>query len=177
MKEHFNLKSLLFYGTMIGAVTLLFRVVSTYGEANLTAPPDIGGRFIATASLPGCPAASRPVLTIQQSGVFLNGSFSPSEPADQTQTLPLSAAEKSAFPLRGRWQEQQINLSGTLPSSDCQLSQGTTSNSLPVQIQGAIAFDAATATFTGNVNLGSSAFPLTARRIEQPPQTQDKPEH
>lgn len=39
MSSHFSPKSLLFYGTMIGSVAILFRVVSGYGEANLKAPP------------------------------------------------------------------------------------------------------------------------------------------
>ena len=74
MRSHFNFKSLTFYGVAIGFVLILFNLVTRYGEANLKAPARIDGRYrLSIAQLPDCLKSADPVLTIQQSGIYLNG--------------------------------------------------------------------------------------------------------
>ncbi|QFS47250.1 hypothetical protein GXM_04740 [Nostoc sphaeroides CCNUC1] len=48
--NHFNLKSLIFYGVAISSVLVLFKTVTVYGENNLKAPPAINGRYRLTLS-------------------------------------------------------------------------------------------------------------------------------
>lgn len=111
---HFNFKSLAFYGVAIGAVLLLFEVVTAYGEANLKAPAPIDGRYRLsyTQNLPKCPKSDALVLTIQQSGIYLNGSLLPAQTNAQQ---PTSAEEKSS--MTGQLINQQLSLSGTVPRS------------------------------------------------------------
>lgn len=111
---HFNFKSLAFYGVAIGAVLLLFEVVTAYGEANLKAPAPIDGRYRLsyTQNLPKCPKSDALVLTIQQSGIYLNGSLLPAQTNAQQ---PTSAEEKPS--MTGQLSNQQLSLSGTVPRS------------------------------------------------------------
>lgn len=111
---HFNFKSLAFYGVAIGAVLLLFEVVTAYGETNLKAPAPIDGRYRLsyTQNLPKCPKSDALVLTIQQSGIYLNGSLSPAQTNAQQ---PTSAEEKPS--MTGQLINQQLSLSGTVPQS------------------------------------------------------------
>lgn len=70
--SHFNLKSLTFYGVMIGSVLILFKGVTAYGENYLKAPQAIGGTYQLTSSnLPDCLKSEGLMLTIEQSGRYV----------------------------------------------------------------------------------------------------------
>lgn len=145
MQDHFKPKNLLFYGIMIGSVTLLFQVVSRYGEAHLEAPPDIAGEYITTQSPPGCAASTHMVLKIQQSGVYLNAYLAVEDSSDST--LHSSAAgtmtTQETLSLTGQWNHKQINLSGlTSALADCQIPENSTDSraDIPITVQGTIRF-------------------------------------
>lgn len=114
MSSHFNFKSLGFYGVAIGSVLVLFNVVTAYGEANIKAPAAIGGRYRLTLAqnLPNCLKSDTPVLTIEQSGIYLNGLLLPAD----TTAQQARAGEKKPS-LTGQMINQQVNLAGTVPSS------------------------------------------------------------
>lgn len=123
--SHFNLKSLTFYGGAIAAVVVLFEVVTAYGENNLKAPIDIDGRYrLSYTQQPDC-LNSNPILTIQQSGIYLNGSLLP---AQTNVAQPTSAVKRPT--LTGQISNQQLSLVGTVPSSTLcnNLSQAEVSN-------------------------------------------------
>jgi hypothetical protein len=133
MKEHFNLRSLMFYGCAISAVVTLFSVVTAYGEANLKAPRRIDGRYpITTQTLPGCLQSQALVLLVQQSGIYLTGAIVPTDASGEL----LQSVEKRP-PLGGRWDDRQLYLSGALNSvSGCQgqiTVQSTVSSAHPPQ--------------------------------------------
>lgn len=161
MSSHFSPKSLLFYGTMIGSVAILFRVVSWYGEKNLTAPPNVAGQYISEQSLPGCPESTRLALTIQQSGVYLYGALRLVESSQASAQLSPSSV-KEDLTLRGLL-EQQVSLTGSafLPAT-CQLPGDATttsntnsqSNPIPITIQGIVS-KPEQAEFIGEITLGS----------------------
>lgn len=122
--NHFNLKSLTFYGSAIAAVVVLFEVVTAYGESNLKAPIDIDGRYrLFYTQQPNCLNSNAPVLTIQQSGIYLNGFLSPA----QTKAVPTSAEKPT---LTGQMSNQQLSLVGTVPRSTIcnNISQAEVSN-------------------------------------------------
>jgi hypothetical protein len=110
--SHFNLKSLAFYGIAIGSVAVLFKVVTAYGETNLKAPPAIAGSYrFDPRNLPKCLKSDALVLTIEQSGVYLNGYLrSGSSVSD-----PKKNAEGKSS-LTGKWENQGLNLSGLVPN-------------------------------------------------------------
>ena len=114
MSSHFNFKSLTFYGVAIGSVLLLFNVVTAYGEANLKAPTPISGRYRLklAQNLPNCPKSDTPVLTIEQSGIYLNGFILPAD-TDAQQAI---TGEKNPS-LTGQLSNQQLSLAGKVPSS------------------------------------------------------------
>lgn len=114
MSSHFKFKSLVFYGVTIGMVLLLFRIVTAYGEANLKAPSPIEGRYHLSyiPNLPNCPKPNSLVLTLAQSGIYLNGFLS----VDTDATHLARASEKKPS-LTGRLNNQQLSLTGTVPSS------------------------------------------------------------
>ncbi len=120
------------YGVAIASVVILFKVVTNYGEANLQAHPNINGRYrLIGAKLPPCFQAKPVILTIQQSGVYLNGNLSNVE----TKT---NSSLKEKLPLKGKWQNQQLQLSGLLPAKQiCEslLAQSPTNDNLLVNIQ------------------------------------------
>lgn len=130
---HFNFKSLAFYGVAIGAVLLLFEVVTAYGEANLRAPAPIDGRYrLSYSQKPKCLKSDALVLTIQQSGIYLNGSLLPAQKNAQKPT----SAEKTS--MTGQLINQQLSLSGTVPRSTfCidAVSQANDNSSTSVRIQ------------------------------------------
>lgn len=111
--SRFNLKSLTFYGGAIAAVVVLFEVVTAYGENNLKAPINIDGRYrLSYTPQPDCLNSNAPVLTIQQSGIYLNGSLLPA----QTNAVQPTSAEKKTT-LTGQMRNQQLSLVGTVPKS------------------------------------------------------------
>jgi len=103
--NHFNVKSLTFYGVAIGSVLLFFKTVTTYGENNLQAPPVINGKYQLKLieNLPNCHNFDSLVLNIQQSGIYLNASLFPTN---------ANAETKKQLSLSGTLQNQQLNLSG-----------------------------------------------------------------
>ncbi len=109
--NHFNFKSLAFYGVAIGSVVILFKVVSTYGEANLKAPPAIGGNYlIDTKNLPECLKADKLVLNIDQSGIYLFSSL-----VSVKENVPETKSADAAPSLHGLLNGQNLNLEGTIP--------------------------------------------------------------
>ncbi|MCC5631116.1 hypothetical protein LC613_25260 [Nostoc sphaeroides CHAB 2801] len=108
--NHFNLKSLIFYGVAISSVLVLFKTVTVYGENNLKAPPAINGRYRLTLSenLPNWEKSDTLKLNIQQSGIYLNASVLRANPNADTD-------EKHS--LAGIFRNQQLNLSGKVGKS------------------------------------------------------------
>lgn len=145
MMSHFNLKSLTFYGVAISSVVILFKVVTAYGEANLKAPLAIGGSYrINAQTLPGCLKSDALVLTIKQSGIYLNGSLLPAKSNPQLEKI---AEEKPS--LTGQLNYPQLNLSGSIPLvSSCNRS----SNPDWVQIRGVVNGE----TLVGQIALNST---------------------
>lgn len=160
--SHFSLKSLTFYGVAIGSVVVLFKVVSAYGEANLKAPPPVGGTYrISAANLPGCLKSNTLVLNIQQSGTYLFGSLLPAKTDVKTATI---AAEKPT--LTGRLSDQHLNISGLVPwVKSCNNSDGQADalgDALKVGVQGIVNGE----TLSGQIRLSSTPAPteFTAQR-------------
>ena len=113
--SHFNFKSLAFYGGAIAVVVVLFETVTAYGETNLKAPPSIEGRYpISFAQKPNCLTSDPLVLTIQQSGSYLNASLSAANTNDKGAT---TAKEKPS--LTGRLSNQQVSISGASRAKIC----------------------------------------------------------
>lgn len=114
MMNHFNFKSLAFYGVAIASVLILFKVVTAYGETNLKAPAPISGSYPMklAQNLPNCPKSSELILDIQQSGIYLNGSLLPAK-VDAQQAR---SSEKRPS-LTGKISNQQLTLAGTVPKS------------------------------------------------------------
>lgn len=84
--SHFNLKSLTFYGVMIGSVLVLFNIVSVYGESSLKAPPNISGNYLLDSqNLSDCLKSEKLNLAIAQSGIYLTGRLT-----TQNQTIKLN---------------------------------------------------------------------------------------
>lgn len=161
MSSHLSPKSLLFYGTMIGSVVILFRAVSWYGEKNLMAPPNVAGQYISEQSLPGCPESTQLALTIQQSGVYLHGALRLVESSEESASQ--SSSVKEYLTLRGVLEQQNISLTGSalLPET-CQIpsdaiptsDSNSTVNQIPITIQGTVS-EVETSEFRGSMTLGS----------------------
>lgn len=157
MNNHFSPKSLLFYGTMIGSVTILFRFVSAYGEANLSAPPNIGGYYLSEQTMPGCPDSTQIAITIQQSGRYLHGALNVVERSGSSQST------QDKLTLGGLWQKDTLSLEGVLPlNSICQANQSTDPNSgeqgLLIAVAGRVSNSNAEETeLTGVIKISSDA--------------------
>ncbi|MEZ2227481.1 MAG: hypothetical protein ACBR12_07320 [Microcoleus sp.] len=133
--SHFNIKTLTFYGIAIGSVTLLFKVVTAYGETNLKAAPAIAGSYSFDAkNLPECLKSDDLVLTIEQSGVYLSGNLkSNNNSVDRQKTNP----EKPT--LAGKWENQGLSLSGAVPNlTGCGKSTGDGSQNSLVKLRGVV---------------------------------------
>ncbi len=122
MNHHFNLKSFIFYGTMIGVVMLLFKGVTAYGESQLKPPGSIGGDYaIQLENSPECLKEENLVLKIEQSGIYIFAK------------LALKKAENhpDQINLQGRLENQQMILSGRLnPLFFCMPNSSSTANEL-----------------------------------------------
>ncbi len=156
--NHLSLKSLAFYGIAIGSVSLLFKVVSAYGEANLKAAPAIAGSYrFDPKNLPECLKSDSLVLTIEQSGVYLSGNLrSGTSDVDRQKT----SEEKPA--LLGKWENQGLSLSGAVPNlAGCSESTATGQNS-SVKLRGIVEKDS----LKGKISLtdGAAATDFTAQR-------------
>lgn len=156
MSSHFSPKSLAFYGIAITSVTILFSVVSAYGEKNLQAPRLIDGKFpLMAQALPGCLAAQPLILTVQQSGVYLNGAL---VTADAPENVLRMAQERPS--LTGKWDTQQMLLTGvTNHLPNCQQQ---------VKIQGNVQQDR----LSGTVQVGSASPVVFVSQREAVPRSQ-----
>lgn len=111
---HCNQRSLIFYGVAIGSVVILFRLVTWYGTTHLRAPASIYGDYGLTLSpSPPCLQADSLVLTIQQSGTYLNGRLEGLDPDRSTKRQ-----EDLTFPLKGQWRPPVVTLQGQLSGVD-----------------------------------------------------------
>jgi hypothetical protein len=167
MMNHLSLKSLAFYGIAIGSVSLLFKVVSAYGETKLKAPPAIAGSYRFDAkSLPECLTSDSLVLTIEQSGVYLSGNLrSVSSEAEREKI-----AEETPS-LHGKWETQGLSLSGAVPNlAGCSDSTATGQNS-SVKMRGIVDKE----TLKGKISLTdkAAATDFTAQK-EAAPKSQKK---
>lgn len=167
MMSHFKLKSLTFYGVAIGAVVVLFKIVTAYGETSIKAPPAVGGSYqISAQNLPGCLKSETLMLEIKQSGIYLFGSLLPAKTDVKTSTV---AEEKPS--LNGRIRNQQLSLDGPVPwitkCNQADRSGGT----LSVKIQGVVKGK----TLAGQIALSSTpAAEFTAQREEPVEQSGNK---
>ncbi|MBW4574760.1 MAG: hypothetical protein KME08_05690 [Aphanothece sp. CMT-3BRIN-NPC111] len=172
MMSHFSPKSLAFYGVAIGSVVVLFNVVSAYGESKLKAPPAIDGDYrISAQNLPGCLKADELILTVQQSGQYLSGYLLPADKGDQKHT---TAEEKPS--LSGLWQNQQLNLSGSVPhlkSCNNSAAQTEASGSPSVNIEGRVQEK----NLEGNIALSSVPGEVKFTAQQEAPVKQEKQEH
>jgi hypothetical protein len=112
--NHFNPKTLTFYGVAIAAVVLLFNRVTAYGETNLKAPNNIEGLYqINARNLPSCLKTDSPVLKLAQSGAYLTGSLK----KDVNSAKATISEEKPS--LTGQWQGGKLSLSGPVNQDTC----------------------------------------------------------
>lgn len=153
MKSLFSAKWLMFYGGTIAFVIALFSIATNYGEANLKAQPKISGRYkISATDLPGCLKSKTLILSIEQSGIYLNGSLLESDHSTQEQTAS----------------RKKPSLTGTFRQSDLELSGSA------AQIQGcensAIVLSSTIAqnTLNGRLSLNNAAVNFVAQRKDSP---------
>lgn len=144
LKEHFNLRSLVFYATAIGSVAVLFTVTTAYGEKNLQAPRLIDGKYPLTMNVPSeCLQAKPTHLFLQQSGIFLTGSLLPADATEQSVRI---AQDRPS--LSGQWRNDQMELTGNLGRAwNC---------TATVTIQGKLTQE----TLTGTLSLSEIASPI-----------------
>jgi hypothetical protein len=141
-----NPKLLIFYGSAVTLVIVLFQGVTRYGETQLQAAANINGRYLSTEALPGCPENSRVMLSVLQSGIYVNGAIDiveVAQPADQV------------TPLSGDWRQQRLTLSGE---------QSLCGKAGLVAIEGTVQ----EATFSGTVAIGGQSWQLTGQRLTDP---------
>ncbi|UNU26673.1 hypothetical protein [Microcoleus vaginatus] len=157
MMNHLSLKSLAFYGIAIGSASLLFKVVTAYGETNLNAPPALAGNYrFDPNNLPECLKSDVLVLTIEQSGVYLSGNLRSGSREGREKTAQGKAS------LLGKWETQGLNLSGAVPNlAGCSDSTATGQNS-SVKMRGIIEQES----LKGKISLtdGAAATDFTAPR-------------
>ncbi|MBW4658114.1 MAG: hypothetical protein KME15_05535 [Drouetiella hepatica Uher 2000/2452] len=153
-------RHILFYVAIIGSVLTLFQMVSVYGEANLKAPPDLNGRYFSASAPPGCREGDRLVLTLQQSGIYVNGILT-LEPADLVQTpQSTDATSEEKFSLTGLWKPEQINLSGETDAlMSCAVEGGAIGTGAAIALQGQVA----PTSFTGEMTYGSQTGVQTGK--------------
>lgn len=114
--SHFNLKTLSFYGAMIGSVLVLFNIVSNYGENTLKAPVKIAGNYLLESSnLPDCLKSKKLNLTIEQSGIYLAGELSLNLPdAENSNSSEIQKVSPSSSVLKTKNLDQTIKLNGSM---------------------------------------------------------------
>jgi hypothetical protein len=181
MSKRLQSRLLMFYGGTLVLVLVLFRFATAYGEQHLNAPPNLNGRYLSNESMPGCPASSRIVLLIQQSGIYLNGSLGLEEEkaASLQAAEPLEMVAEEKPSLKGRWEQEHIRMSGiTSALTPCQPgSAGSTpaQASSEVSIQGKITPPDAKGTLTGQITVNGNAQPwqFTAQRQAAQPKSKD----
>lgn len=132
--NRFTKQTASFYIGTIIFVLILFKVITTYGEATLKAPPSIGGSYkLEIEPQANCPNLGNNLLAIQQSGIYLNATLLPNNSSQALVEYP------KLFPLSGKLQQQQLNLAGTIAHLDIcssSMANSTEKNSATtVQIQ------------------------------------------
>lgn len=166
--NHFNLKSLAFYGIAITSVLLLFKTVTAYGESNLKAPPVINGayRLNLAKNSSNCQQSEPLMLNLQQSGIYFNAFLLPAKLNNK-----ISASDEKKHSLTGMLKNQQLTLSGNIDSSMlCNTAdQAHTSNHL-VRIQMKIVDKS---NLTGQLTLSTIPQPWEFTALAQP--TAEKP--
>lgn len=152
MKSLFSTRWLAFYGTTIAFVVALFSIATNYGESNLKAQPKISGRYkITAADLPGCLESKTLVLSIEQSGIYLNGSLLESSHSTQAQT-----AVRKRSSLTGVFRQPNLELSGTAAQiPGCKNSA--------IVLESTIAQD----TLKGKLSLNNTAASFVAQREKE----------
>ncbi|MEG4458374.1 hypothetical protein QUA58_26580 [Microcoleus sp. N9_A1] len=160
--NHLSLKSLAFYGIAIGSVSLLFKVVTAYGEANLKAPPAIAGNYrFDPNSLPECLKSDVLVLTIEQSGVYLSGNLRSGSSEGDREKI----AEETPS-LHGKWETQGLSLSGAVPNlAGCRDATATGQNS-SVRMRGIVEGESLKGKISLTDKAGATDF--TAQKEAQP---------
>lgn len=163
--NHFQPKSLAFYGGAIAFVVGLFGVVTTYGEANLKTAQSIGGDY--PFNLPvsiTCGGGKTVLLSIQQSGVYVAATLT--NPA-----LMRKPSTSKPMTLSGQWQNQQLSLTGQVPAGVlCDQLKGATSP-ITVKIEGVMSPNqpaTKSTTLTGTLSLNTETAPLMAQRQPVP---------
>jgi hypothetical protein len=150
--SHVGSKLVIFYGSAVTLVVVLFHGVTRYGEAQLQAASNINGRYLSAQAMPGCPTNSRLMLSLLQSGVYLNGAIEVVE----------SAQERSeATPLSGEWRQQRLSLNGE---------QSLCNQTGRVAIEGTVKGVGEKAVFTGTVAIGGQLWQVTGQRLAEPKQ-------
>lgn len=110
----FSAKSIGLYSLAIASAIVFFKVVTSYGEANIKAPISIAGDYLITAqNLPNCFQKQPLFLRLQQSGIYLNASLVKVRDIASRPTFSGRLSVRATSPLR------QLNLSGLLPTSIC----------------------------------------------------------
>jgi len=143
---------LIFYIVTMATVLGLFQLTSAYGETHLKAPPNLNGRYLSTSAPPGCPTDRRLALTIQQSGIYLNGA---AELAQATEKVPTEPIQPEQLTLIGHWRQQQVTLAGHSPALPvC----GTTASTVNVEasFQPPATNPATEAALVGQLNLSNT---------------------
>jgi hypothetical protein len=167
--NHLSLKSLAFYGIAIGSVSLLFKIVTVRGETSLKAPPIIAGNYrFDPKTLPGCLKSDSLVLTIEQSGIYLTGSLR----SDNSLTdLKKTVREKPS--LTGKWENQGLSLSGTVPNLAGCSSEKTAGGKSFVKLRGIIKGE----TLNGKISLTDRATATDFMARKEAAAKQEKKEH
>jgi hypothetical protein len=120
----FSAKSIGLYSLAIGSAIGFFNLVTSYGEANIKAPPPMAGIYaIVAENLPGCLQHKALSFNIQQSGIYLNANLNAIEIENTNSLKPNS---RSTTPISnprptfsGKLQGQQLDLSGIVPTTIC----------------------------------------------------------
>lgn len=149
-----QLRFLLFYGGTLAIVILLFRSVTAYGEANLITPPTLNEHYLSTTAPPGC-EPSRVRLTIQQSGIYLNGAI---HLQSETETTAKVSHIPERLTLIGRWQEQLILNGRTQAFTACPFS--LIDPQQPITLQATLNPDQS---LTGQIQQANAVWTFTAQ--------------
>ena len=156
-------KHLLFYVGVIGIVLVLFQGVTAYGEANLKAPPNLNGRYLSTSPPPGCPEGDRLVLTLQQSGIYVNGFMTLESVKDSQNAQSGDATSEEKPSLTGLWKPEQLSLSGqTNALKTCAVGSLPGVTGAAIALQGQVT----NTTFTGQLSYESQARNGQAGNLE-----------
>jgi hypothetical protein len=158
--NHFQPKTLAFYGGAIAFVVGLFGVVTTYGEANLKTAQSVGGDYRLNLPVSEPCGGGKPVLlSVQQSGVYVAAALT--NPA-----LARSPSISKSMTLSGQWKNQRLGLTGQIPVGVlCDGSQETAP--MTVKLDGVISQNPASTestTLTGTIFLNAAASPFMAQR-------------